>query len=424
MGDRADEADHLWREGRQGEALEILSGVLAQDPGDAAANFSYARVLDGLGREREAIASYARAIAGGLPEKELQEATINLGGSYRAVGEPAEAVEVLRRGLVKFPQNQALRTFLAMSLHDLGEHREATAILLRLLIETSSDAWIVHYQRAIDHSADEIGKSSGAAADTVERAPYGSPAGRFATHYETLPRAIRRELIIRGLSQHLPPPPASVVDVGGGAGRIAIPLARKGYEMTILDPSEEALDRAREALGSEGAETRRRVQLVAGRGEEGPCLIGEATFDAATCHGVLPFVEDPEPLVRSLVRLVRPGGSISALAKNAEALAMRPALQGRYRKALKSLSADRDEGPYGALTRADTLAGLRSMLEDAGGEFIGWHGVRSFTDHLGDVPAPPGALEDAVELEWEAGRKDPYRGVARWIHLLGKRATR
>jgi hypothetical protein len=91
---------------------------------------------------------------------------------------------------------------------------------------------------------------------------------------------------------------------------------------------------------------------------------------------------------------------------------------------LGSLNVNRDEGPLGTLTRADTVAGLQGILEAADGEFIGWHGVRCFTDHLGDAPAKPETLEEALELEWEAGRKDPYRGVARWIHLLGRRATR
>lgn len=425
MVDRINEANHLSREGRQGEASEILRGVLAEDPGDAAANLSYARILSSLGHEREAITRYEQAIAGGLSDKENEEVTIDLGNSYRAVGEPAEAVEILRQSLARFPENQALRVFLAVSLHDLGEYREATATLLRSLTQVSSDAWIVNYQRAINHYADEMyERAPGATAETVVKEPSGISAQGAATHHETLRGAIRRGLLMRDLIEHLPPPPATIVDVGGGAGRIAVPLAKKGYEVTILDPSEEALGRAREALGREDAATGRLVRLVRGRGEEAPGLLGEAAFDAATCHGVLPFVEDPEPLLRALVRLVRPGGLISVLAKNAEALAMRPALQGHYRKALGSLSANRDEGPFGTLTRADTLAGLQGILEAAGGECIGWHGIRSFTDHLGDVPAVPEVLEDALELEWEAGRKDPYRGVARWIHLLGRRATR
>lgn len=421
MGDRTEEADRLSREDRHGEALEILRGVLAEEPEDAAANLSYARILDSLGRAREAIPHYERAIAGGLPEDEMQAATVGLGGSYRAAGRPAEAVELLRRSLARFPENQALRAFLAMGLHDLGEYRESTEILLHSLPALSSDAWIAHYERAIDRYADALeGGSPGAAAAAGTKGSRGVPAAGVAGPHESLRRAIRRELIIRELVEHLPPP-AKVIDVGGGAGRIAVPLARMGCELTILDPSREALGRAREALDEEAAVTRRRVRLVPGCGEEAPDLFGEATFDAATCHGVLPFVEDPEPLLQALVKLVRPGGSISVLAKNAGALAMRPALQGRYRKALHSLDANRDEGPLGAPTRADTVAGLRGTLEAAGAELIGWRGVRIFTDHLGDAPVIPEVLEDVLELEWEAGQKDPYRGVARWIHLLARR---
>lgn len=246
--------------------------------------------------------------------------------------------------------------------------------------------------------------------------------GEQTERAESLRRAVRRALILRDLIEHLPPP-AKIVDVGGGAGKIAIPLAREGYEVTILDPSEEALGRARAAVEREDAATQQSVRLVSGLGEKAPGLLGEAAFDAATCHGVLPFVEEPEPLVRALVRLVRPGGSVSVLAKNADALAMRPALQGNYRKALGSLNAGRDEGPLEALTRADTVSGLQSILEAAGAESVFWRGVRIFTDHLGDAPASPETLEDAVQLEREAGRKDPYRAVARWIHLLARRIS-
>lgn len=424
MGDRTDEADRLSREGREGKAVEILLGVLAEDPGHATAALSYARILDALRYEREAIVRYEQAISGGLPEKEMEEATINLGNSYRAVGEPAKAVEALRRGLETSPQSQILRVFLTISLHEIGDYREGTTNLVRSFTEVPPEAQITH-QRAIDDCANEmVWDTPGSTTDAVAKEPSDSTEEKVETHHESLRGAIRRRLLIRGLIEHLPPPPAAVVDVGGGAGRIAIPLAKRGYKVTILDISEEALGRAREALGREDAETQRRVQLVLGRGEEAPCLLDEATFDAVTCHGVLPSVEDPEPLLQALVKLVRPGGLISVLAKNAEALAMRPALQGRYRKALGSLNVNRDEGPLGTLTRADTVAGLQGILEAADGEFIGWHGVRCFTDHLGDAPAKPETLEEALELEWEVGRKDPYRGVARWIHLLGRRATR
>ncbi|MCP4427169.1 MAG: methyltransferase domain-containing protein [Chloroflexi bacterium] len=42
---------------------------------------------------------------------------------------------------------------------------------------------------------------------------------------------------VRALSDHLPPPPATVLDIGGGPGRYSIALAERGYAVTMLDLS-------------------------------------------------------------------------------------------------------------------------------------------------------------------------------------------
>lgn len=38
------------------------------------------------------------------------------------------------------------------------------------------------------------------------------------------------------LERHLPPTPATIFDIGGGAGAYAIPLAKEGYEVHLIDP--------------------------------------------------------------------------------------------------------------------------------------------------------------------------------------------
>lgn len=156
MEARLDEANGLVDEGRIEEALEVLREALDEAPDHAGTNFAYASLLDGLGREREAIPRYKRAVAAGLSGEELQEATVNLGSSYRVVGEPGKAVEVLSR----FPENRAARVFLAMALHDLGEPGRAMEILLRELAETSSDRWISSYGRAIAEYAELFGRDT------------------------------------------------------------------------------------------------------------------------------------------------------------------------------------------------------------------------------------------------------------------------
>ncbi|HYZ02366.1 MAG TPA: methyltransferase domain-containing protein, partial [Candidatus Binatia bacterium] len=70
--------------------------------------------------------------------------------------------------------------------------------------------------------------------------PYAHLAERFVAHYDTLRGAVRAELVAVQVDGHLPGI-GRVVDVGGGAGRQTIRLARLGHEVTLLDPSEEML---------------------------------------------------------------------------------------------------------------------------------------------------------------------------------------
>jgi SAM-dependent methyltransferase len=56
----------------------------------------------------------------------------------------------------------------------------------------------------------------------------------------------------------------SVLELGCGTGRVAIPTARAGVEICGLDASAEMLARFREKLAAEPADVRRRVSLVQG----------------------------------------------------------------------------------------------------------------------------------------------------------------
>jgi S-adenosylmethionine-dependent methyltransferase len=250
--------------------------------------------------------------------------------------------------------------------------------------------------------------------------PFSDLAGRYNSTGGILRQVVRHELVDRALAEHLLPPPASIADVGGGAGQQAIPLSRKGYAVTIIDPSKEMLAEARSRLAREDAVVRRRVRLYEGEGERAHETLGGETFDAVLCHGVLMYLEDARPMIHALSALLRPGGVVSVLAKNASALAMRPALEGRYQDALSSLEIDRDRGRLGVTTRGDTVEDLYAAFREAGIEELRWYGVRVFTDHLGDR-RPGEDLSEVLELEWEAGRREPYRSVARLIHVLGSK---
>ena len=229
----------------------------------------------------------------------------------------------------------------------------------------------------------------------------------FLEHYETLRGVVRLELMDRQLSEHLGEPPARICDVGGGAGHNSIPLAQRGYEVKILDPFEEMLQKARQTLDAEEEAVRGRVELVGGNGEDAPRIFGSETFDAVLCHGVLIYLENPDPLIEALSIIARPGAVISILTKNTDALAMRPALEGRYKEALASFDSDRETNRLGSVTRTDTVPELSTKLKSYGIELEQWYGVRVFTDHLDDRPParnyrtfwrPSGKLEGEIHI--------------------------
>lgn len=60
----------------------------------------------------------------------------------------------------------------------------------------------------------------------------GEEAQRLLTGFNQLEMARTQELLTR----FLPPPPAVILDVGGGSGHYACWLARKGYQVHLIDP--------------------------------------------------------------------------------------------------------------------------------------------------------------------------------------------
>lgn len=158
MSGELERAIRLREQGRLDEALRVLQKPLAESPEDPKTNYEAACVHDSLGREREAIPFYERAIENGLSGKDLEEATLGLGSTYRVLGDYRKAVQILRSGVARFPENRSLQVFLSMALHNVGEHAEAMEVLLRNLAETTSDEDISRYRRAILFYADRLGE--------------------------------------------------------------------------------------------------------------------------------------------------------------------------------------------------------------------------------------------------------------------------
>ncbi|MBN1936062.1 MAG: methyltransferase domain-containing protein [Anaerolineae bacterium] len=121
----------------------------------------------------------------------------------------------------------------------------------------------------------------------------------------------RTELAVtlRAFDEHLPPPPVRVLDCGGGPGRYAIELTRRGYRVTLFDLSRGNLALARDRVAEAG------VTLDAyehGTATDLSRFI-DGSFDVVLLMGPLYHLleeADRKQALAEVVRVLRPGGQL------------------------------------------------------------------------------------------------------------------
>ncbi len=220
---------------------------------------------------------------------------------------------------------------------------------------------------------------------------------------------------------------ARIVDLGGGTGGFAVPLAELGHQVLVVEPSPDALA----ALGRRAAErgVTDRVTGVQGDVAELPALARAAGFepDLVLCHGVLEVVEDPAAALATVHDVLRPGGALSLLAAQRHAAVIARAMAGHFQRArilLESGSprgtADPSGGRGGHRFTADELT---TLVETAGLVVGAVHAVRVFADLVPGslLDLEPGATQALVELEHAVAERPEYLPLATQLHLLARR---
>ncbi|MBM7804805.1 2-polyprenyl-3-methyl-5-hydroxy-6-metoxy-1,4-benzoquinol methylase [Geodermatophilus bullaregiensis] len=221
--------------------------------------------------------------------------------------------------------------------------------------------------------------------------------------------------------------PLRVLDVGGGSGVFAVPLARLGHEVTVVDPSADALATLQRRAQTAGVGDRVRGlqgdgdllhELPLGSGVPGTDDGGG--YDLALCHSVLEVVDDPSTTLGEITRALRPGGQVSVATVNRAGAVLARALGGHPKEALALLE-DRDPAP-GRTRPARRRFGpddLLALVTAAGLRPGEWRGVAVVSDLL---DAASGADPEAVRrLELALAGTSPYRDVATGLHVLATR---
>ncbi|GAA3106396.1 methyltransferase [Streptomyces goshikiensis] len=213
-----------------------------------------------------------------------------------------------------------------------------------------------------------------------------------------------------------------VLDTGGGTGKFAVPVARLGHRVTVVDPSPNALFGLERRVSEAGV-----ADLV--RGVQGDAqglldVVERDAYDVVLCHGVLEYVDDPAEGVANAFAALRSGGVLSLLAAGLGGAVLARALAGHFTEARTALTDPAGRwGTGDPVPRRFTAEQLTELVGGAGLEVGTVHGVRIFADLVPGVlvDTEPGAVEALLRLEEAAAELPAFHAVATQLHVLGEK---
>ena len=217
--------------------------------------------------------------------------------------------------------------------------------------------------------------------------------------------------------------PLRVLDLGGGTGGLAVPLAELGHAVTVVDPSPDALASLSRRSAERGVAEH--ITAVQGDADSLASLLGDRPVDLVCCHGTLEVVDDPRSTLQALAGVLSPGGHLSIVAAQRLAVVLARALAGLFAQAREALESG--AGGWGGadpLPRRFDASALATMVEQAGLRVIDVHGVRLFSDLV------PSALVDSeadrvalLDLEQAASRHPEFGFLGQLgaaVHVLAR----
>ncbi len=116
---------------------------------------------------------------------------------------------------------------------------------------------------------------------------------------------------LRAIADYVPPPPARLLDLGGGPGRYALELARQGYTVTLADISTAELNFARQQAQAQNLDLAEVLALDA----RDLAPLADASFDVVLILGPLYHLltlPDRQAALSEACRVLRPGGRLLA----------------------------------------------------------------------------------------------------------------
>lgn len=234
---------------------------------------------------------------------------------------------------------------------------------------------------------------------------------------------LRYSVGMANIQKHFHAHNARVLDVGGGIGLDAIPFAKQGHEVTLLDYSGEMIEEAKRSAAEAG--TSDRITFHQGDINSIPTLFPNTQFDLILCHNVLQYVDDINTAIKTMSDALKPNGLISIIAMNRYSEPYRLALhQLDLDGALASLDADMLRTVvFNTDVHARTVGDMREPLQAAGCSIVGDYGIRCVCDYIQDneIKSGPTFFAKLEKLEYALSGRAPYKNVAKFFQVVARK---
>jgi SAM-dependent methyltransferase len=216
----------------------------------------------------------------------------------------------------------------------------------------------------------------------------------------------------------------AVLDCGGGSGSLAVPLAIRGAQVTVVDISIDALATLQRRAAEAGVAAQ--VRAVQGDVEDLSATLRDAAdgftgddgFDLVLAHGILSELDDLPGAVAAMAAVLRRHGVLSVLSTNPAAAVLARVVAGDLAGARNELLALR------RLAASSQPDPVRAACEAAGLEVFDRHGVGVLAEFVpGSALDAPGAADALAELEDETADQAPFIDIASRVHLLARRPS-
>lgn len=204
--------------------------------------------------------------------------------------------------------------------------------------------------------------------------------------------------------------PLDIIDVGGGTGGVAIPLAVRGHRVTVVDPSPDALASLERRAAEAGVTGR--IDALQGDAADLADLVPAHESDVVVCHRVLEVLEAPGEALRKMAGTLRRGGVLSLLVAQRHSLVLTQALAGHLALARRSY-ADPSRFDYDRVVE---------LVEEAGFTVLTTHGIGAISDQVPErmIEAEVGAYAELVALESEISTDPAFRALAPHVHVFAQ----